>query len=45
MSRDEVITELAGRYDGVIFAQNHREFADIELANFIDETGIIYDLK
>lgn len=45
MSRDEVITELTGRYDGVIFAQNHREFADIELANFIDENGIIYDLK
>ncbi len=45
MSRDEMLMVLSGKYDGLIFAQNHREFADINLADYLTPDGVVFDLK
>ena len=45
MERSAVIETLSGRYDAVIFAQNHQEFADINLADFLVPDGAVFDLK
>lgn len=45
MTKEDFIETLGGRYDGVIFAQNHREFADINLSEFLEPDGVVFDLK
>ncbi len=45
MNPTEIIDELTGKYDGIIFAQNHSEFKDIDLAEYLDTDGVVFDLK
>ena len=45
MQRDHIIDTLSGKYDGIIFAQNHREFIDIDLSDFLVPAGVVFDLK
>lgn len=45
LTKEEFLETLSGRYDGVIFAQNHREFADINLSEYLNADGVVFDLK
>lgn len=45
LDESEVILEVGSGYDGIIFAQNHREFVDIHIPSLLAETGIIFDIK
>ena len=45
MTKEDFIENLSGRYDGVIFAQNHAEFADINLSEYLNADGVVFDLK
>lgn len=33
------------KYDGVIYAQNHREFSEIDILSLLNPEGIIFDIK
>ena len=45
LDQSEVITKIGSEYDSVIFAQNHREFADINIPSLLSNGGIIFDIK
>lgn len=42
----EIITDLNGqKFTGVIFAQDHKEFNDIDIHNLLSENGVVFDVK
>jgi UDP-N-acetyl-D-mannosaminuronate dehydrogenase len=45
IEKSELITEISGIYDGVIFAQNHKEFDDLDITKLLQKDGIIFDVK
>lgn len=46
MTTEEIITELNWQtYDGVIFAQNHQEFVDINIHDLLTKNGVVFDIK
>ena len=45
LSEDEVLRNLEGRYDWVVFAVNHKEFENIDLQDYLSENGVVFDVK
>ena len=46
LSKDEVITSLhPSTYDGVIYAQDHKEFSALDIASLLKSDGILFDIK
>lgn len=45
IEKSELISEIAGTYDGVIFAQNHKEFDNLDITKLLQKDGIIFDVK
>jgi UDP-N-acetyl-D-galactosamine dehydrogenase len=45
IEKAELINEINGTYDGIIFAQNHKEFDDVNIAKLLEKNGIIFDVK
>ncbi|NDK08127.1 nucleotide sugar dehydrogenase [Candidatus Gracilibacteria bacterium] len=46
IEKNEVIDEVGNNtYDGIIYAQNHKEFENIDLKEIIGETSILFDIK
>ncbi|MFA7717377.1 MAG: nucleotide sugar dehydrogenase, partial [Candidatus Absconditabacterales bacterium] len=45
VTQKELATKPAGTYDGIIFAQSHKEFEDIDLKEHLTENGILFDIK
>jgi UDP-N-acetyl-D-galactosamine dehydrogenase len=45
VTQKELATKPAWTYDGIIFAQSHKEFEDIDLKEHLTENGILFDIK
>jgi UDP-N-acetyl-D-glucosamine/UDP-N-acetyl-D-galactosamine dehydrogenase len=42
----EVVKNLEeGKYDGVIYAQDHKDFSQIDIPNLLNSDGVIFDIK
>ncbi len=45
IEKSELISKISGTYDGVIFAQNHKEFDNLDITKLLQKDGIIFDVK
>lgn len=45
LNSNEVTTTLEKKYDGVIFSQDHKFFADLDIRSLLNVSGIIFDIK
>ncbi len=45
LHQDEILSTLEGSYDGIIYAQDHRDFSGIDLRSLLGENGIFFDIK
>lgn len=45
IAKNEIINELTWSYDGVIFAQWHKEFDTIDIKSLLNDNGILFDIK
>lgn len=45
MNKNEILENLNWKYDCVIFAQNHKEFENMEINNLLNSNWIIFDIK
>jgi len=45
IEKSEVISEISKKYDWIIFAQNHKEFENIDIKNILWENWVLFDIK
>lgn len=41
----ELKSEISGTYDAIIYAQDHKNFDNIDISALLNEDGVIFDLK
>jgi UDP-N-acetyl-D-glucosamine/UDP-N-acetyl-D-galactosamine dehydrogenase len=45
LEASEVISQIWSEYDGVIYSQDHRDFASLDIPSLLAREGVIFDIK